>query len=75
MDIAMKQITIHVPDNKVPFFMELIKSLKFIKRIETDTITSKEQILEGLKEAVEEVNQIKAGKKKALSLDEFLDEL
>jgi len=69
----MKQITIHVPDSKVPFFMEHIKSLKFIKSVETEEETSKEQILQGLQEAVEEVNQIKAGKKKAQPLNEFLN--
>jgi len=55
--------------------MELIKSLKFIKRVETEEGTSKEQILQGLQDAVEEVNQIKAGKKKAQPLSEFLNEL
>lgn len=55
--------------------MELIKSLKFIKRIDAEEETSKEQILQGLQEAVEEVNLVKAGKKKAQSLSEFLDEL
>jgi hypothetical protein len=71
----MKQITIHIPDNKFPFFMELIKSLKFIKRVETEEVSSKEEILKGLKEAVVEVNQIKAGKKKAQPLTEFLNGL
>lgn len=55
--------------------MELIKSLKFIKRVDADEETSKEQILQGLQDAVEEVNQIKDGKKKAQPLSEFLDEL
>lgn len=55
--------------------MELIKSLKFIKRVETEEVSSKEEVLKGLQEAVEEVNQIKAGKKKAQSLSEFLDGL
>ena len=71
----MKQITIHIPDNKFTFFMELIKNLKFIKRVEADEDTSKEQIIRGLQEAVDEVNLIKAGKKKAQPLSEFLDEL
>lgn len=71
----MKQITIHIPDNKVSFFMELIKSLKFIKKVETEEGTSKEQILQNLQDAVEEVNQIKAGKKKAQPLSDFLNEL
>lgn len=44
--------------------MELIKSLKFVKKVETDENTSKEQIMQGLQEAVDEVNLIKAGKKR-----------
>jgi hypothetical protein len=27
----MKQIVINVPDNKYPYFMELVKSLGFVK--------------------------------------------
>ncbi len=73
--MVMKQVTLHIPDNKFSFFMELIKSLKFIKRIDTEEKNSKEQILNGLQDAVEEVNMIKAGKKKAKPLSEFLDEL
>lgn len=34
--------------------------------------SSKEKILNGLKKAVEELNEIKAGKRKAKSLKEFL---
>jgi hypothetical protein len=71
----MKQITIHIPDNKVPFFMELIKNLKFIKMVETEEVTSKEKVLKGLEDAVEEVNQVKAGKNKAQPLSDFLNEL
>ena len=73
--MIMKQITIHIPDNKFPFFMELIKSLKFIKKVETEEVTSKEQILKGLQGAVEELNLIKAGKKRAQPLNKFLNEL
>jgi hypothetical protein len=71
----MKQVTIHIPDNKFSFFMELIKSLKFIKRVDAEEETSKEQILQGLQDAMKEVNLIKAGKKKAQPLSEFLNEL
>ena len=55
--------------------MELIKSLKFIKKVETEEVTSKEQILKGLQGAVEELNLIKAGKKRAQPLNKFLNEL
>ncbi|MFA6925220.1 MAG: hypothetical protein WC223_13325 [Bacteroidales bacterium] len=36
---------------------------------------SKEQILKGLREAIEEMKIIRAGKKKQKTLKEFLDEL
>lgn len=71
----MKQVTIHIPDNKVTFFMELIKSLKFIKKVETQESTSRTEILLNLQSAVEEVNQIKAGKKKTKPLSDFLNDL
>lgn len=55
--------------------MELIKSLKFIKKVDHVENTSKEQILHGLEDAVEEVNLIKSGKKKAQPLSVFLNDL
>ena len=71
----MKQITLHIPDKKVPFFMELIKSLKFIKKVETEEETSKEEILQGIKEAVDQVNLAKQGKVKLKSARDLLNEL
>lgn len=71
----MKQITLQIPDKKYSFFMELIKNLDFVKKIKEDDERSKEEILDGLREAVEELNLIKAGKKKARNAEEFLNEL
>ena len=71
----MKQITLQIPDKKYSFFMELIKNLDFVKKIEEDHEPSKEEILDGLREAVKELNLIKAGKKKARNAEEFLNEL
>jgi len=70
----MKQLTIQVPDKKYPFFMELVTNLGF-KKIENDDEPTKEQILTGIREAMDEVKQIKAGKKKAVLLKDFLNEL
>ncbi len=53
--------------------MEILRGLKFVK---TKTITSvKAHLLAELKEAVEEINQIKAGKKKARNAEDVLAEL
>ena len=71
----MKQLTIQVPDKKYPFLIELINNLGFKKIEKNDDEPTKEQILAGIREAVEEVNQIKAGKKKAVLLKDFLNEL
>jgi hypothetical protein len=39
----MKQITINIPDHKYQFFMELIKSLKFVKVEEPEAIPQWQQ--------------------------------
>lgn len=71
----MKTILIKIPDQKYPFFKELIKNLGFVKEIPTTAEPTKEDILAGIHEAVEEVKQIKSGKKKAVLLKDFLNEL
>lgn len=71
----MRQVTLHIPDKKYPLFIELAKSLDFIKKIEEEPEPSKEQILHGIKQAVKEVNLVKAGKLKARDARELFNEL
>ena len=71
----MKQLTVQVPDEKYGFFQELVASLGFVKEIKEDAEPSKDEILAGIREAVEDVKLIKAGKKKATLLKDFLNEL
>jgi len=67
------KVLLDIKDDKAGFVMELLNNLKFVK---VKPLTPyKAKVLENLKEAVEEVNLIKAGKIKAKSLSEFLDEL
>lgn len=67
------KVLLDIKDDKAAFILELLNNFKFVK---TTTITPyKAEVFEGLKEAVDEVNQIKAGKKKAQPLSEFLSEL
>jgi hypothetical protein len=70
----MKQITVQVPDKKYPFFLELVESLG-LKKVRRGNKNEKEQILDGVKEAVEEMKLVKAGKKKARNAEDFLNEL
>lgn len=67
------QVLLDIKDNKAPFVMELLKNLPFVK---AKTLTpAKAQFLKELKEAVDEMNDIKAGKKKGRKAETFLNEL
>ncbi len=67
------KVLLDIKDEKSEFVLELLRHFDFVS---AEELTPKEtETLEGLKEAVEEVNQIKAGKKKGKPLNEFLDEL
>ncbi|MEJ7829113.1 MAG: hypothetical protein WKF91_12970 [Segetibacter sp.] len=70
----MKQVTVHIPDKNYPFFLELVKRLGFVKKVEEDEPT-KEEVLSGLREAVDEVKLIKAGKREGVSARDLLSEL
>ncbi len=67
------KILLDIKDDKAAFILELLKNFNFVKA--KPLTPTKVKVLEELKEAVEEVNQIKAGKQKAQPLGEFLDEL
>ena len=67
------KLLLEVKDSKAQFFKELLDSFSFVK---AKTITpAKAQLLEEIKEAVEEMKQIKLGKKQARNADDFLNEL
>ncbi|MEP7167756.1 MAG: hypothetical protein ABI855_00135 [Bacteroidota bacterium] len=70
----MKQITLHIPEKKYSFFMELVKSLGFVKKVEEES-AAKEQLLNELKEAITELKLIEQGKLKARPAKDLLDEL
>lgn len=67
------KVLLDIKDNKAEFVMELLRSLSFVK---TKTLTPyKADVLEGIKEAVEEMKLVKAGKLKARNVEDLLDEL
>lgn len=67
------KVLLDIKDDKAAFIMELLNNFKFVKA--KPLTPYKAEVLEGLSDAVEEVNQIKAGKEKAQPLSEFLNEL
>jgi hypothetical protein len=72
----MKQVTLNIPDSKYPFFMELVKSLGFVKVSEETNLTKKQQeFVEGTKNSLEQVEQHLKGEIKLKSADQLFDEL
>lgn len=76
--MSMRQVTLHIPDSSYSFFMELAKSLSFVKKIEEEKTVkkpAKEDLLQGMREAVQELNDIKAGRLEGIDAKALLDEL
>jgi hypothetical protein len=71
----MKQVILHIPDNNYPFFIELVKSLQFVKKIEAADEPAKEQVLKNIKAGLREVELFKKGKLKTTSAKDFLNGL
>jgi hypothetical protein len=67
------KLILDIQDNKAAFFMELLKSFSFVKA--KPLTPYKEKVLEDVKEAVEEMQLIKAGKIKGRNAEDLFDEL
>ncbi len=67
------KVLLEIKDSKVPFVMELLESLNFVK---TKPITNyKAEVLEDLKDAVDELNNINEGKLEGRNAEDLFDEL
>ncbi len=67
------KLILDVKDDKAAFFIELLKNFSYVKA--RPISSEKSEILEGLKEAVEQVNLAKQGKIKLKPARQLLDEL
>lgn len=67
------KILLDIKDNKALHLLEVLKGLPYVKtRQLTD---AKAQLMSEIREAVEDMKQIRAGKKKARDAEDFLSEL
>ena len=67
------KVLLEIKDNKAFHLMEVLKGLSYVK---TKQLTdAKAELMADIREAVEEMKQIRAGKKKARNVEDFLDEL
>jgi len=67
------KVLLDVKDEKAPFIMEVLKNFKGVRA--TPLTNYKAGVLEGLKEAVEEVKLIKKGQLKGIPAKDLLNEL
>jgi len=72
----MKQVVLNVPDNKYPFFMELLKSLGFVSITEEAKLgMEQKEFVEGTKNSLDQVEQHLKGKIKLKTADQLFNEL
>ncbi len=74
------KLVIDVKDNKAELLLEFLRTLTYVKvdhvaANDTDAEPDKAGILAGVKEAVEEMKLVKAGKLKGRDAMDFLNEL
>ena len=75
------QITLTIPDKKADSFLDVLRHISYVKIQPSDApcnqlaTSNEEEFYEGLKEAIHDVNEHIAGRKKLSTFDEFLAEL
>jgi len=70
--IYMK-VLLDIKDNKAPYLLEVLKGLHYVKALELTP--AKAKVLKELKEAVDNMILVEAGKLKPRPAEELLDEL
>lgn len=67
------KVLLDIKDSKATHLLEVLKGLSYVK---TTTISNeKALVMEEIKDAVEELKLIRAGKKKARNAEDFLNDL
>ena len=75
------QITLTIPDKKADSFLDVLRHISYVKIQPSDvpchqpTAQEDEDVYEGLKDAIHEVNEAVAGRKQLRTVKEFLAEL
>jgi hypothetical protein len=67
------KVLLDIPDNKASSLMEVLQSISYVKAKPITEV--KALLMEEIKEAVEEMKLISAGKAKARNAEDFLNEL
>jgi len=68
------KLLLDINDSKATFFMEMLKHFSFVKAA-TPITDAKAELMQDIKEAVDELNLVKAGKLKARPAEDLINEL
>lgn len=71
--ICDMKILLDIPDNKAASLLDVLRSISYVKAKPVTEATA--QLIAEIKEAVDEMKLIRAGKKKARNAEDFLNEL
>lgn len=71
----MRHVTIYTTDKEYSHFIELAKSLHYVKKIETDDEPVKVDVSKNIIAGLQEVKLFKKGKLKTTSANDFLNEI
>ena len=67
------KVLLDIQDNKALYLLDVLKGLRFVKT--TQLTDGKAEVMSEIREAVEEMKQIRSGKKEARNAEDFLNEL
>jgi hypothetical protein len=67
------KVLLDIPDNKASSLLDVLKSISYVKAKPLTDV--KALLMEEIREAVEEMKLIRAGKAKARNAEDFLNEL
>jgi len=70
----MKQITLNIAENKLNFFIDLIRNFDFVK-VEKQTEPTKAEILQSIEKGLKQAELIRKGKLPKKKIEDLLREL
>jgi len=71
----MRAIKLYISEKEYGHFVELVKNLNYVKKIQTDEDAHKKEVIINLKNGFKEMQLIKKGKIKTTPLKDFIDDL
>lgn len=68
------KILLDIKDSKAAFFMEVLRNFSFVKKA-TPISDAKASLMKDIRDAVEEIKLVRAGKLEARNAEDLIDEL